>query len=170
VVRRFRKQIEAGGPVTVTHPEVERYFMSIPEAATLVIQAGAMASGGEVFVLDMGEPVRILDLARSMVRLMGLEVREDANPDGDIAIRFVGLRPGEKLYEELWLTDDVHPTEHPRILTKHEPSLAAEALAAQIAALEQAIATGDAAAAEAILLRVVEGYQPGGDGSERRGD
>ena len=97
VVRRFRQQIEAGGPVTVTHPEVIRYFMSIPEAAALVIQAGAMATGGDVFVLDMGEPVKIDDLARSMIRLMGLEVRDAQHPDGDIAIEYIGLRPGEKL-------------------------------------------------------------------------
>lgn len=164
VVRRFRRQIEAGGPVTVTHREMVRYFMSIPEAATLVIQAGAMAEGGEVFVLDMGEPVRILDLARSMVRLMGLEVRDEGNPDGDIDINFVGLRPGEKLYEELWLTDDIKPTEHPRIKRKHEPALALTELQREIAVLEAAIAARDVEAARSVLLRTVEGYRPdGGD-------
>ena len=115
VVRLFRKQIQAGGPVTVTHPEVVRYFMSIPEAASLVMQAGAMATGGEVFVLDMGEPVKIDELARSMIRLMGLEVRDDDNPDGDIAITYIGLASGEKLYEELLIGENTTPTEHPLI-------------------------------------------------------
>ncbi len=123
VVRRFRRQIEAGGPVTVTHREMIRYFMSIPEAAALVIQAGAMATGGDVFVLDMGEPVKIDDLARSMIRLMGLEVRDASHPDGDIAIEYVGLRDGEKMYEELLIGENIIPTEHARIMRSHEPFL-----------------------------------------------
>ena len=121
VVRRFRKQIESGGPVTVTHPEVIRYFMSIPEAAELVFQAGAMARGGEVFVLDMGEAVKIDQLARSMIRLMGREVLDAEQPDGDIAIEYIGLRPGEKLYEELLIGAGTTATEHARIAKCHEP-------------------------------------------------
>ena len=121
VVRKFRRQIEAGGPVTVTDPQVIRYFMSIPEAAELVLQAGAMANGGEVFVLEMGEPVRIADLAKSMIRLMGRDVRDEFNPNGDIEIQFVGLRPGEKLFEELQLNAQISPTKHPRIMRNNEP-------------------------------------------------
>ena len=112
VVPLFREQIKAGGPVTLTHAEVTRYFMTIPEAAQLVIQAGAMAKGGEVFVLDMGEPVRIVDLARRMVELSGMRVRDEAHPDGDIAISITGLRPGEKLYEELLIGDNPTTTSH----------------------------------------------------------
>jgi len=115
VVPLFKQQIEAGGPITVTHPEITRYFMTIPEAAQLVIQAGTMGSSGDVFVLDMGEPVKIIDLARKMVRLSGLEVRDDENPDGDIEIAFSGLRPGEKLYEELLIGDNVVDCDHDRI-------------------------------------------------------
>jgi FlaA1/EpsC-like NDP-sugar epimerase len=160
VVRRFRKQIMAGGPVTVTHPEVIRYFMSIPEAATLVLQAGAMATGGEVFVLEMGEPVKIDDLARSMVRLMGLEVRDEANPDGDVAIVYTGLRKGEKLYEELLIGDNTTATEHPRIRRSSEPHLAIDALERELSLLQAAMTSGDADAIDAILLRTVEGYRP----------
>ncbi|PXX95525.1 polysaccharide biosynthesis protein [Halomonas sp. LBP4] len=120
VVPLFRRQIQAGGPITLTHPEITRYFMTIPEAAQLVIQAGAMARGGDVFVLDMGEPVKIAELARQMVRLSGLRVRDERHPDGDIAIACSGLRPGEKLFEELLVGDDVAPTSHPRIMTARE--------------------------------------------------
>jgi len=123
VVPLFHEQIRSGGPVTVTHPEIIRYFMTIPEAAQLVIQAGAMGKGGDVFVLDMGEPVRIADLARRMVHLMGLEVKDSQHPDGDIEICFSGLRPGEKLYEELLIGENVHETAHPRIMTANEVSL-----------------------------------------------
>ena len=160
VVRRFRHQIEGGGPLTVTHPEVTRYFMSIPEAAELVIQAGAMAEGGDVFLLEMGEPVKIDDLARSMIRLVGLDVKDDANPDGDIEIAYVGLRPGEKLYEELLIGDSAVATEHPRILRHNEPFLPVDQLNAQIDILKAAIAADDAGAIEAVLLRTVEGYVP----------
>ena len=121
VVKLFRSQIRAGGPVTVTHPDVIRYFMSIPEAAQLVIQAGTMATGGEVFVLEMGTPVKIDDLARTMIRLSGLEVRDDKHPDGDIAIEYVGLRRGEKLYEELLIGENTTGTNHPRIFKNSEP-------------------------------------------------
>lgn len=120
VVPLFRTQIQAGGPITVTHPEITRYFMTIPEAAQLVIQAGAMARGGDVFVLDMGEPVKIAELARQMVRLSGLKVCDERHPDGDIAIAYSGLRPGEKLYEELLIGDEVSPTSHTRIMTARE--------------------------------------------------
>jgi FlaA1/EpsC-like NDP-sugar epimerase len=120
VVPLFRRQIQSGGPITITHPDIIRYFMLIPEAAQLVIQAGAMARGGEVFVLDMGEPVRIADLARSMIRLSGLTEKTDADHEGDVEIKFVGLRPGEKLFEELLIGDDVVPSSHPRIMCARE--------------------------------------------------
>jgi FlaA1/EpsC-like NDP-sugar epimerase len=160
VVRRFRRQIETGGPVTVTHRDMVRYFMSIPEAAGLVIQAGAMATGGDLFVLDMGEPVKIDDLARSMIRLMGLEVRDVAHPDGDIAIEYTGLRHGEKLHEELLLGEDTFPTEHARILKSREPSLEPGQLARVLADLQRAMEAGDIEAIHAVLLEAVEGYRP----------
>ncbi|MDX2259748.1 MAG: nucleoside-diphosphate sugar epimerase/dehydratase [Hyphomicrobiaceae bacterium] len=160
VVRRFRQQIAGGGPVTVTHPEIIRYFMSIPEAAELVIQAGAMASGGEVFVLDMGDPVKIDDLARLMVRLAGLDVRDGDNPSGEIEIVYTGLRPGEKLYEELLIGADTTGTEHPRILRSGEPYLTAEELWPELDVLSEAMKRRDLEAIEAVLVRTVEGYQP----------
>lgn len=121
VVPLFRRQIQAGSPITITHPDVIRYFMLIPEAAQLVIQAGAMARGGEVFVLDMGRPVRIIDLARTMVEMSGLVEKTRKNPNGDIEIKVVGLRPGEKLYEELLIGGEVSPSEHERIMCSREP-------------------------------------------------
>ena len=160
VVRRFRKQIHEGGPVTVTHPDIIRYFMSIPEAAQLVIQAGAMASGGEVFVLEMGTPVKIDDLARTMVRLSGLEVRDEKNPDGDIAIQYVGLRQGEKLYEELLIGENTTGTSHPRIFKNSEPFLSCEDLASALAQLEDAILRHDEGALQELLRATVEGYAP----------
>lgn len=169
VVGRFDRQIKAGGPVTVTHPEIIRYFMSIPEAAALVIQAGAMAKGGDVFVLDMGEPVKIDELARLMIRLSGLEVRDEANPQGDIEITYTGLRPGEKLYEELLLGTHTAGTEHPRILKSDEPSLSPAELQREIEDLRAAIATRDVAQMQAILLKTVEGYKPGTDLRAMRG-
>jgi FlaA1/EpsC-like NDP-sugar epimerase len=159
VVKKFRRQIRAGGPVTVTHPEIIRYFMSIPEAAELVIQAGAMARGGDVFVLDMGEPVRIDDLARLMVRLTGLDVRTPDNPEGDIAIAYTGLRPGEKLYEELLIGANTTATEHPRIWRSDEPFLPAEELERELDLLKSAMKLRDIDAIQAVLLRTVEGYQ-----------
>ncbi|MAR00970.1 MAG: nucleoside-diphosphate sugar epimerase [Oceanospirillaceae bacterium] len=123
VVPLFRKQIKEGGPLTVTHPDIIRYFMTIPEASQLVIQAGAMARGGDVFVLDMGEPVKILSLAKKMIHLSGLSERTEKNPNGDIEIQFTGLRPGEKLFEELLIGEDVSGTEHPRIMTADEACL-----------------------------------------------
>jgi FlaA1/EpsC-like NDP-sugar epimerase len=160
VVRRFRSQIEAGGPVTVTHRDVIRYFMSIPEAAGLVIQAGAMATGGDVFVLDMGEPVKIDDLARSMIRLMGLEVRDAEHSDGDVAIEYIGLRHGEKLHEELLLGENITQTEHPRILKSREPCLTATELARELDALRAGMEADDVQAIHAVLARTVEGYRP----------
>ena len=160
VVRRFRNQIKAGGPVTVTYPEVIRYFMSIPEAAQLVIQAGTMAIGGEVFVLEMGTPVKIDDLARTMIRLSGLEVRDEAHPEGDIAIEYIGLRRGEKLYEELLIGENTTGTSHPRIFKNSEPILPFEELAAALERLEEAIQKLDTAELQETLRATVEGYVP----------
>jgi FlaA1/EpsC-like NDP-sugar epimerase len=120
VVPLFRQQIKTGGPITVTHPEIIRYFMTIPEASQLVIQAGSMGKGGDVFVLDMGDPVKISDLAAKMIRLSGMTVNDKLNPDGDIAIKYTGLRPGEKLFEELLIGDDITQTDHRRIMSAHE--------------------------------------------------
>lgn len=158
VVRRFRKQIEDGGPVTVTHPDIIRYFMSIPEAAQLVIQAGAMATGGEVFVLDMGTPVKIDDLARTMIRLSGLQVRDDTHPEGDIAIEYVGLRQGEKLFEELLIGENSTGTKNPRIMMNSEPFLPLAQLLKELELLDSSMERGDKAAIEAVLKRTVEGY------------
>ena len=160
VVRLFRRQIEEGGPVTVTHPEVVRYFMSIPEAAALVIQAGAMAKGGDVFVLDMGEPIRIDTLARTMIRLMGLEVEDADTPDGDIAISYIGLRPGEKLYEELLIGERTTKTEHPRIARNHEPFRPLAEIERELESVRTAIQSGNLEAIHAVLERTVEGYSP----------
>jgi FlaA1/EpsC-like NDP-sugar epimerase len=159
VVPLFRQQLMAGGPLTVTHAEVTRYFMTIPEAAQLVLQAGAMASGGEVFVLDMGEPVKIIDLARRMVELSGLTVRDDLHPEGDIAIAITGLRPGEKLYEELLIGDNPTPTAHARIMKAHEDFLPWPELAVQLDALHAGVQTHDTAAIKAVLHHCVHGYQ-----------
>ena len=155
VVPIFHGQIEKGGPITVTHREVTRYFMTIFEAAQLVIQAGAMARGGEVFLLDMGEPVKIWDLAHSMVRLSGLEVCDDNNLDGDIAIVESGLRPGEKLYEELLLGEHAEATEHPRIMQGHEACPPAIAVGTVLKRLEQAIVAGDEDACRLALKALV---------------
>ncbi|MEN3158187.1 nucleoside-diphosphate sugar epimerase/dehydratase [Alkalimonas sp. NCh-2] len=136
VVPLFREQIRKGGPVTVTHKDIIRYFMTIPEAAQLVIQAGAMGNGGDVFVLDMGEPVRISELARRMIHLMGLEVKDSNHPHGDIEIRYTGLRPGEKLYEELLIGDNVRNTDHPRIMSALEVCMSWPAVETLLAELE----------------------------------
>lgn len=152
VVPLFREQIARGGPITLTHRDVTRYFMTIPEAAMLVIQAGGLARGGEVFVLDMGQPVRIAELARTMVRLSGLTVRDADHPQGDIAIEEVGMRPGEKLYEELLIGEDPRPTKHPRIMMAHEKSLSWPQLSQM---LDQLAATRDPKAAVAILGEMV---------------
>lgn len=160
VVPLFRKQLAAGGPLTVTHAEVTRYFMTIPEAAQLVLQAGAMGQGGDVFLLDMGEPVRIIDLARRMVELSGLRVRDADHPDGDIAIAFTGLRPGEKLYEELLIGDNPEPTSHPRIMKAHEAFQRWEDLQPQLQALRVAAEQADVPRIKTILQLCVHGYAP----------
>ena len=163
VVPLFRSQLASGGPLTVTHAEVTRYFMTISEAAQLVLHAGAMAQGGEVFVLDMGQPVKILQLARRMVELSGLSVRDEASPDGDIAITITGLRPGEKLYEELLIGDNPAPTTHPRIMKAHEEFLPWSALEGQLDALRAGVDGGDVAAIKAVLKACVRGYvEPAG--------
>jgi FlaA1/EpsC-like NDP-sugar epimerase len=160
VVPLFREQIRRGGPVTVTHPEVERYFMTIPEAAQLVIQASALAQGGEVFLLDMGEPVRILDLAQRMIRLSGLTVRNDAQPDGDIEIQFTGLRSGEKLREELLIGSDDLPTAHPMIRRACEDHPLWPAIQEGLHRLDAAANDFDHPAVRAILQNLVTEYQP----------
>ncbi len=160
VVPLFRKQIMAGGPITLTHPEITRYFMTIPEAAQLVLQAGAMGEGGDVFVLDMGEPVRILDLAKRMVHLSGLEVKSEATPNGSIEIHHVGLRPGEKLYEELLIGDNVEGTSHPLIMRAQEKELAWETLQQHLHQLDQACRHFDCAQMRQVLLQTVAEYQP----------
>ena len=160
VVPLFRDQIRQGGPVTVTHPEVVRYFMTIPEASQLVIQAGAMAKGGEVFVLDMGEPVRILDLAQTMIRLMGLSVRDESNPEGDIDIVFSGLRPGEKLFEELLIGEASVRTEHEMIMQAHEETLSDSDVTTAIDAFRAALDRGQGEPLRALLRSYVNGYQP----------
>lgn len=160
VVPRFEAQINAGGPVTLTHVEVTRYFMTIPEAAQLVMQAGAMAMGGEVFVLDMGPPVRIIDLARSMIQLSGCTVRDSANPDGDIVIEEIGLRPGEKMYEELLIGDNPEPTEHSRIMRAHEKRLAWIELANELDHMGRFLEKGDAEGALAVVRGIVPDYKP----------
>ncbi|WP_180128990.1 nucleoside-diphosphate sugar epimerase/dehydratase [Rhodoferax sp. BLA1] len=159
VVPLFRKQLAAGGPLTVTHAEVTRYFMTIPEAAQLVLQAGAMGQGGDVFLLDMGQPVKIIDLARRMVELSGLRVRDAAHPGGDIEIAITGLRPGEKLYEELLIGDNPEPTSHPRIMKAHEDYLDWPRLEPHLQTLQQAGLEGDVATIKAVLQTCVQGYQ-----------
>jgi FlaA1/EpsC-like NDP-sugar epimerase len=163
VVPLFREQIKRGGPVTVTHPDVIRYFMTIPEAAQLVIQAGSMAKGGDVFVLDMGRPIRIADLARRMIQLSGLTVRDEQHPDGDIEIRFTGLRPAEKLFEELLIGKNVTGTEHPMIMRAVEHALPWTTVQEFLEELGIAMRRFDCRTARDILQRVVVEYQPSGD-------
>ncbi|MBX3611681.1 MAG: polysaccharide biosynthesis protein [Hydrogenophaga sp.] len=163
VVPLFREQIAAGGPITVTHPDITRFFMTIPEAAQLVLQAGAMAQGGDVFVLDMGEPVRIMDLAERMIELSGLQVKRADQTWGDIEIHVTGLRPGEKLYEELLIGDNPLPTEHARILRAQEALLPMSELGAGLATLERAMQAQDVTAIRRQLQHMVHGYQPLGE-------
>ncbi len=163
VVPLFRQQIKDGGPITLTHREITRYFMTIPEAAQLVIQAGAMASGGEVFVLDMGEPLKIADLARRMIELSGMTVRDASNPSGDIEIRVVGLRPGEKLYEELLIGDNPLPTSHPRIMKAHDDFLPWSDLAPRLEQLKSALEINDVPLIRQQLQHLVLGYRPEGE-------
>jgi FlaA1/EpsC-like NDP-sugar epimerase len=160
VVPLFREQIRGGGPVTVTHPEITRYFMTIPEATALVIQAGAMGRGGDVFVLDMGESVKIVDMARRMIHLAGYEVRDAENPHGDIAIEFSGLRPGEKLYEELLIGDEITPTQHPMIRRAQECSRPWSQMQAYLEQLLRACDRFDCEGVRKVLLETVNGFNP----------
>ena len=160
VVPRFKEQIANGGPVTLTHKNIIRYFMTIPEAAQLVIQAGSMAEGGEVFVLDMGKPVKIYDLATTLINLSGLTVRDDDNPDGDIAIEEIGLRPGEKLFEELLIGENPMPTKHKRIMQAMEGHMDWKMLSEKLEKLEAHVVAGDRNAAVDLLRELVPEYGP----------
>ncbi|HRK57541.1 MAG TPA: polysaccharide biosynthesis protein, partial [Burkholderiaceae bacterium] len=163
VVPLFREQIKNGKPITLTHADITRYFMTIPEAAQLVIQAGAMGTGGDVFVLDMGQPVKIIDLARRMVELSGLTVKDELNPDGDIEIVVTGLRPGEKLYEELLIGDNPKPTQHPRIIKAHEQCLPWPQLQEKLDALSLAMSVNDVPVIRGLLAQIVTDYSPSGE-------
>lgn len=160
VVPLFQDQIRAGGPVTVTHQDVRRYFMTIPEAASLVLQAGSMANGGEVFVLDMGQPVRIDDLARRMIALSGHTLQDERNPDGDIAIQYTGLRPGEKLYEELLIGENVSGTEHPMIMRAMEHAPGWEMVQLLLGEMRNALERFDCEHVRRVLSQAVREYQP----------
>jgi FlaA1/EpsC-like NDP-sugar epimerase len=163
VVPLFREQIKNGGPITLTHADITRYFMTIPEAAQLVIQAGAMGQGGDVFVLDMGQPVKIIDLARRMVELSGLTVKDENYAEGDIEITVTGLRPGEKLYEELLIGDNPKPTQHARIMKAHEQFLPWSQLEGKLNALSIAMSVNDVPVIRGLLQQLVSGYQPSGE-------
>jgi FlaA1/EpsC-like NDP-sugar epimerase len=169
VIPLFHRQIAAGGPVTVTHPSITRYFMTIPEAVQLVLQASGMARGGDLFLLDMGDPVRIADLARQMIELSGLRVRDEHNPDGDIAIQYTGLRPGEKLYEELLISADDHATDHPLIRRANEPMHASRDLPSLIDALCDATSQWDEEATAGMLHKLVPEYRPERDQDRQSG-
>ena len=160
VVPKFRKQIRDGGPITLTHPEVTRYFMTIPEASQLVIQASAMAKGGDVFVLDMGKSIKIMDLAVRMIELAGLTVKDEQNPHGDIEIKLTGLRPGEKLYEELLIGDSPKPTSHARIMKAHEEYIPWPDLEEYLNALEIAINLNDVVVMRLMMKKLVAGFMP----------
>ncbi len=160
VVPLFKKQIQYGGPITVTHPEITRFFMTIPEAAQLVIQAGSLGSRGEVFVLDMGESVKIFELAKRMVHLAGLKIKDDANPDGDIEIVFTGLRPGEKLYEETLIGEQAQATRHPRILRENEEQLSWHELSTVMDDFRTLCIRGDCGRARELLQQLVIEYKP----------
>lgn len=163
VIPLFHKQISSGGPLTVTHPNITRYFMTIPEAAQLVIQAGSMGRGGDVFVLDMGEPVRIAALAEKMIHLSGLSLKTETNPYGDIAIEFTGLRPGEKLYEELLIGDNVSPTQHPMIMSASEDFIEWEQFKDSLSLLMDAVSSEDFSRVRQVLRKLVSGYSPEGE-------
>ena len=162
VVPKFRQQIRDGGPITLTHPEITRYFMTIPEAAQLVIQAGAMAKGGDVFVLDMGEPIKIIDLASRMIELSGLTVRNDQEPNGDIEISISGLRPGEKLFEELLIGNNPIKTSHPRIMRAHEEFIPLQELEDRLKPLFIAINLNDVSVIRSIMVNLIFEYKPNG--------
>tara|TARA_B100000214_G_scaffold141453_1_gene101119 strand:- start:351 stop:1178 length:828 start_codon:yes stop_codon:yes gene_type:complete len=158
VVPLFRNQIKSGGPVTVTHRSITRYFMSIPEAVELVLQSGAMAKGGDVFVLDMGEPIKIIDLAYKMIHLSGFTPIDNENPDGDINIEYTGLRPGEKLYEELLIGSDVIQSEHPRIMQAKEGKLSFDEVLYCIKVIKLAREKQDEKVVKELLLKYIDGY------------
>ena len=158
VVPLFRRQIKNGGPVTVTHRNITRYFMSIPEAVQLVLQSGSMAKGGDVFVLDMGEPIKILDLAYRMIHLSGLKPIDNDNPDGDIEVNFTGLRPGEKLYEELLIGDNVIQSKHPRIMQAREEKVSLEKVENFISKIKTSRDLQDESIIKSVLLEYVKGY------------
>jgi len=160
VVPLFEQQIQSGGPLTVTHPDITRYFMTISEAASLVIQAGSLAKGGEVFVLDMGEPVRIADLATRMIHLCGLTVQDERHPEGDIEIQYTGLRPGEKLYEELLIGDSVVGTGHPLIMCVKEKMIAWDTLHELLTQMIDAAHEFDLQRLRELLQETVHGYKP----------
>ena len=160
VVPKFRQQIKEGGPITVTHKEITRFFMSIPEAVQLVIQAGAMAKGGDVFVLDMGNSVKIADLAEKMIKLSGLTIKDENNPDGDIAIEYSGLRPGEKLYEELLIGENVSGTKHKRIMRANETYMTMDILQDHLASLQEAMHKSNTSEIKSCLTNMVDGYKP----------
>jgi FlaA1/EpsC-like NDP-sugar epimerase len=160
VVPLFREQIRNGGPITLTHAEITRYFMTIPEAAQLVIQAGAMGSGGDVFILQMGEPVRIFDLANRIVDLSGLTIKNETNRYGDIEIKITGLRPGEKLYEELLIGNNPKPTQHPLIMKAQEKFVPWDRLQEQLNSLSLALSVNDVPMVRGFLQQLVSEYTP----------
>jgi FlaA1/EpsC-like NDP-sugar epimerase len=160
VIPLFKQQIKDGGPVTVTDANIIRYFMTIPESVELVIQAGTMGTGGDVFVLDMGKPVRIVDLAKKMIRLSGLEVKDESHPNGDIEIKYIGLRPGEKLYEELLIGDNVSKTDNPLIMRAEEDMLPWDELEPILNDLQIAITDCDQKKLRELLIQVVPGFKP----------
>ena len=166
VIPLFKQQIKEGGPVTVTDKDIIRYFMTIPEAVELVIQAGAMGLGGDVFVLDMGKPVRIDDLAKKMIRLSGLEVKDESHPDGDIEIEYTGLRPGEKLYEELLIGDNVSDTDNPLIMRAEEEMLTWDEISPILDELQSAIRQCDQAKLRELLIQIIPGFKPQSDISD----
>jgi FlaA1/EpsC-like NDP-sugar epimerase len=160
VIPLFKNQIKDGGPVTVTDREIIRYFMTIPEAVELVIQAGAIGEGGEVFVLDMGKPVKIFDLATKMIYLSGLEVRNESNPNGEIEIKITGLRPGDKLFEELLIGDNVSKTKHPMIMRAKEEMLSWDELSVILNSLEGAVVDSNQEVLQSLLIQIVPGFKP----------
>jgi len=160
VVPLFRQQIERGGPVTVTDPNIIRYFMTMNEAAQLVIQSGSMGSGGEIFLLDMGEAISILQLAKDMIRLSGMSIRDKDNPDGDIKIKFTGLRPGEKLYEELLVDDSATATKHKKIMKANDKGITMEQLRENLLELEEAARVENYKKIKQVFINTVEGFKP----------
>jgi FlaA1/EpsC-like NDP-sugar epimerase len=160
VVPKFRQQIRDGGPITLTHPEITRYVMTIPEACLLVIQAGSMAKGGDVFILNMGEPIKIMDLARRIIELSGFTVKDEQNPEGDIEINITGLRPGEKLYEELLISDNPHPTPHPLIMKANEDFIPWTQLEPKLNELEMALNVSDVGVIRMMMQKLVVNYTP----------